>query len=502
MLAVLHVEDGRRPDREAEAEAVFSTTNREHPGVAQLLNRTEAGVRGQPVLQRRMNAAGRRRSQNSASLPTLLIRSVRACGLTPYLSANIRPQCPARKSPEHCRSSRGRAIRSPPPAAAAGRRARRVVNRCGFLLAEMEHVRERRTWQVRPEACGPEAGLEAWAAGLRRLRAEQCGTDHGLGPGGVRLRGARPARALRLRPDAVDGRGLGVIGAAVAAELLAAGHRVLGVDDLNGAYDVRLKEWRLERLRVHGRFTFRRADVSDRAALRAACDVEPPLDGVINLAAHSGIRASVDDPWACFDANVTGTLNLLDLCRDRGVRKFVLASTASLYDARGAMPHREDADTSRVSNPYAASKPAAEALCHSYHHVFGLDVTVFRYLTVYGPAGRPDMSLFRFVQWVHEERPVLLCGDGTQSRDFTYVNDVATGHRRGARAPGLRGCQPGRGRPDAAPRGPALRRGLRRPAPAWSIGPATRRTRRRAGPTSPGRSGCWAGGRAPPGGRA
>ena len=219
----------------------------------------------------------------------------------------------------------------------------------------------------------------------------------------------------------------GFIGAAVAAELLAGGHRVLGLDDLNGAYDVRLKEWRLERLREHGRFTFRRADVSDRAALRAACDLEPPLDGVINLAAHSSIRASVEDPWACVDANVTATLNLLDLCRDRGVRKFVLASTASLYDARGVMPHREDADTSRVSNPYAASKQAAEALCHSYHHQFGLDVTVFRYFTVYGPAGRPDMSLFRFVQRVHEERPVLLYGDGTQSRDFTYVDDVARG---------------------------------------------------------------------------
>ena len=219
----------------------------------------------------------------------------------------------------------------------------------------------------------------------------------------------------------------GFIGAAVAERLLDAGHDVLGVDDLNDAYDVRLKHWRLERLRARERFTFRRADVSDRDALDAACDRRPPPDGVINLAARAGVRASVEDPWGYVGANVTGTLNLLDLCRSRRVRKFVLASTSSLYDAAGPMPHREDADTSRPRSPYAATKQAAEALCHAYHHQFGLDVTVLRYFTVYGPAGRPDMSLFRFVQWIHEDRPVRLYGDGGQSRDFTYVDDVAHG---------------------------------------------------------------------------
>ena len=219
----------------------------------------------------------------------------------------------------------------------------------------------------------------------------------------------------------------GFIGAAVASELLDAGHTVLGVDDLNDAYDVRLKHWRLDRLRARQGFTFRRADVSHQAALEAACDPGPSIDGVINLAARAGVRASVEDPRPYVDTNVIGTLNLLNLCRDRGVRKFVLASTSSLYGVRGAMPYREDADTSRAPSPYAATKLAAEALCHAYHHLFGLDVTVFRYFTVYGPAGRPDMSLFRFVQWIHEARPVLLYGDGTQSRDFTYVEDVARG---------------------------------------------------------------------------
>ena len=219
----------------------------------------------------------------------------------------------------------------------------------------------------------------------------------------------------------------GFIGASVAGRLLDAGHAVLGVDDLNDAYDVRLKHWRLERLRARERFMFRRADVSDRDALEAACDGGPLADGVINLAARAGVRASVDDPWAYVGANVTGTLNLLDLCRERRVPKFVLASTSSLYDPGSPMPHREDADASRARSPYAATKQAAEALCHAYHHQFGLDVTVLRYFTVYGPAGRPDMSLFRFVQRVHEGRPVCLYGDGTQSRDFTYVDDAARG---------------------------------------------------------------------------
>ena len=219
----------------------------------------------------------------------------------------------------------------------------------------------------------------------------------------------------------------GFIGAAVAGRLLDAGHAVLGVDDLNDAYDVRLKQWRLERLRSHERFTFRRTDVRDRADLEAACAGAAALDGVLNLAARAGVRASVDDPWAYVDANVTGTLNLLDLGRGRGVRKFVQASTSSLYDPDGPMPYREDADTGRPRSPYAATKQAAEALCHAYHHQFGLDVTVLRYFTVYGPAGRPDMSPFRFVQWVHEGRPVRLYGDGAQSRDFTYVDDAARG---------------------------------------------------------------------------
>jgi UDP-glucuronate 4-epimerase len=119
-----------------------------------------------------------------------------------------------------------------------------------------------------------------------------------------------------------------------------------------------------------------------------------------------------------------------------GVGKFVLASTSSLYGASNPVPFSEDANTDRPLSPYAASKKGAEAMCFTYHHLYGIDVTVFRYFTVYGPAGRPDMSLFRFVQWIYEDRPLRLYGDGTQSRDFTYVDDVAKGTILGLRPVG------------------------------------------------------------------
>jgi nucleoside-diphosphate-sugar epimerase len=139
------------------------------------------------------------------------------------------------------------------------------------------------------------------------------------------------------------------------------------------------------------------------------------------------VRQSVENPWVYFETNTTGTLNLLELCRERDIGKFVLASTSSLYGAENPMPYREDADTNRPLSPYAASKKGAEALSYTYHYLYDTDVTVLRYFTVYGPAGRPDMSLFRFVQWISEERPLTIFGDGTQSRDFTFVEDIARG---------------------------------------------------------------------------
>ncbi len=218
----------------------------------------------------------------------------------------------------------------------------------------------------------------------------------------------------------------GFIGSKVAEQLLQANHRVVGIDNLNDAYDRALKDWRLERLQARKRFEFSEVDISDRSQLRSAWG-SGEFDAVLNLAARAGVRPSVADPWVYSETNVTGTLNLLDLCRESGVAKFVQASTSSLYGEHNPRPFKEDADISRPLSPYAASKGAAELLCHTYHHLFDLDVSILRYFTVYGPAGRPDMSVFRFVQWIAESRPVRLYGDGQQERDFTYVEDIARG---------------------------------------------------------------------------
>ncbi len=217
----------------------------------------------------------------------------------------------------------------------------------------------------------------------------------------------------------------GFIGWRVSALLLAERHRVTGIDNLCGAYDPRIKRWRLADLERQSGFTFHLADICEPAVLKAVF-AAGAFDAAVHLAARAGVRPSVEDPWAYLETNVTGTLNLFECCRRYSVGKFVLASTSSLY-GDGAQPFREDSPTDRPLSPYAASKKAAEALCHTYHHIHRMDVLVLRYFTVYGPAGRPDMSLFRFVQRVSEGLPVTVYGDGSQTRDFAYVEDVAQG---------------------------------------------------------------------------
>jgi UDP-glucuronate 4-epimerase len=235
----------------------------------------------------------------------------------------------------------------------------------------------------------------------------------------------------------------GFIGARVTEFMLDRGHTVVGVDNLNNAYDVRLKRWRLGRLEGRPGFTFHLHDICNREHLRAVFKASvpsaalagrvstgrrwAPIDSVVNLAARAGVRQSIETPWAYFETNVRGTLNLLELCREFGISKLVLASTSSLYGAHNPLPFNEQANTDAPLSPYAASKKAAETLCYAYHSLYGIGITVLRYFTVYGPGGRPDMSIFRFIQWISEGRPVVVYGDGRQSRDFTYVDDIAHG---------------------------------------------------------------------------
>jgi UDP-glucuronate 4-epimerase len=217
----------------------------------------------------------------------------------------------------------------------------------------------------------------------------------------------------------------GFIGWRVSKKLLGEGHQVVGIDNLNDYYDVRLKQYRLEDLKAHKNFIFYQGDIENLEFLEGVFK-KYSFDGVINEAARAGVRASLQNPFVYFTTNALGTLNLLELCKNYGVPKFVLASTSSLY-AGQPMPFKEDLPVNTPISSYAASKKSAEVIAYTYHYLYGIDVSVVRYFTVYGPAGRPDMSVFRFIKWIMEEKPLEVFGDGSQSRDFTYIDDIAEG---------------------------------------------------------------------------
>lgn len=217
----------------------------------------------------------------------------------------------------------------------------------------------------------------------------------------------------------------GFIASRVSQMLLDAGATVIGLDNLNNAYDLRVKHHRLEGLGKHSNFHFIEADIENLYELEPIF-AKHDFDTVINLAARAGVRYSIVDPHVYFRSNVQGVLNLMELMQQYGRKKLVLASTSSLY-AGQALPFREDLRVDQPLSPYAASKKAAETLAYTYHHLYDLSVTILRYFTVYGPAGRPDMAPFRFIKWIHEGTPITVYGDGSQTRDFTYVDDIARG---------------------------------------------------------------------------
>jgi len=218
----------------------------------------------------------------------------------------------------------------------------------------------------------------------------------------------------------------GFIGWKTARKLLENGYEVVGVDNINDYYDVSVKLWRLKNLEGFSNFKFHRVDIENLEALRVIFEIYSPIDAIINLAARAGVRYSLENPFVYMTTNAQGTLNLLELSKDYGVKKFVLASTSSLY-AGQPMPFKETLPVNTPISPYAASKKAAEVTAYTYHYQYGIDVTVVRYFTVYGPAGRPDMSVFRFIYKIMKNEPIEVYGDGTQSRDFTYVDDIAEG---------------------------------------------------------------------------
>jgi UDP-glucuronate 4-epimerase len=217
----------------------------------------------------------------------------------------------------------------------------------------------------------------------------------------------------------------GFIGHKTCEFLVNEGHKVVGIDNLNDYYDVRLKEFRKDLLSKLDNFEFHKIDIENYSELEELFK-KFKFDAVINLAARAGVRYSLINPHIYMTTNGHGSLNLLELMRYHDVKKYVLASTSSLY-AGQEMPFLETLPVNEPISPYAATKKAAEAMAYTYHHLFDIDVTIVRYFTVYGPYSRPDMAMLRFIRWIDEGKPIQLFGDGTQSRDFTHVDDIARG---------------------------------------------------------------------------
>jgi UDP-glucuronate 4-epimerase len=221
----------------------------------------------------------------------------------------------------------------------------------------------------------------------------------------------------------------GFIGAASSIRLLERGDEVIGLDNLNDYYEVSLKEARMARLYGHPRFRFLRVDVSDRAAMEQVFATEQP-ERVMHLAAQAGVRYSLTHPHAYVDANLLGFMNILEGCRQNGVEHLVYASSSSVYGANTRMPFSVHDNVDHPVSLYAATKKANELMAHTYSHLYGLPVTGLRFFTVYGPWGRPDMSLFSFTRSILAGQPIEVFNYGHHRRDFTYIDDLVEGVMR------------------------------------------------------------------------
>ncbi len=218
----------------------------------------------------------------------------------------------------------------------------------------------------------------------------------------------------------------GFIGYHVASRLLARGDQVVGVDNLNPYYDVKLKRARRDRLETSARYRHVDADLADRSAIDAVFGHTRP-DKVINLAAQAGVRYAAENPHIYVASNVTGFLHILEGCRHHGVQHLVFASTSSVYGANGSMPFSEHQPAEHPMTLYAATKKANESMAHSYANLFGVPCTGLRFFTVYGPWGRPDMALFLFTKAILAGEAVKIFNYGKHRRSFTYIDDIVEG---------------------------------------------------------------------------
>ena len=221
--------------------------------------------------------------------------------------------------------------------------------------------------------------------------------------------------------------GAGFIGSHVGERLLRAGHSVWAFDDLNNFYDPQFKRRNLRELQALAKpFEFQHGDITDRPALEALFS-EVQFDQVIHLAARAGVRPSLADPALYQRVNVEGTVNVLEAARTHGVKKITIASSSSVYGLNSKTPFSETDPIFSAVSPYAASKLACESLGHVWHHLYGMDVAVLRFFTVYGPRQRPDLAIYKFARLILAGKPIPMFGDGSAARDYTFVTDTVDG---------------------------------------------------------------------------
>jgi len=221
--------------------------------------------------------------------------------------------------------------------------------------------------------------------------------------------------------------GAGFIGSHLCERLLQAGHAVWALDNLNSFYDVAIKKCNLGEIeKLNKLFTFVRGDVTDPGCLRQLFE-STQFDQIVHLAAYAGVRPSLEEPAMYQRVNVEGTTHLLEAARRHAVKKITIASSSSVYGINSRVPFTESDPIFSPISPYAASKLACEALGHVYHHVYGMDVVMLRFFTVYGPRQRPDLAIHKFARLIAVGKPIPVFGDGTAARDFTYVTDTLDG---------------------------------------------------------------------------
>jgi len=219
--------------------------------------------------------------------------------------------------------------------------------------------------------------------------------------------------------------GAGFVGSHLCDALVARGDSVICVDNFNDYYDPSIKEHNIHPLSARGNFRLCRTDITDAAALKETFDEHKP-DAVIHTAARAGVRPSIESPFLYTKTNIEGTINILELSKKSNIRKFIFASSSSVYGL-GKVPFREDSNTLDPISPYAATKISGELLCRAYHHLCHIPMVCLRLFTVYGPRGRPDMAPYKFMKSILEGEDIQVYGDGTSQRDYTYVGDIVNG---------------------------------------------------------------------------